>query len=200
MPGAVALRLSVAAANRPSSPGARRSIIEVLARGGLAVAGGQIGPRPLAHRRWRVGAMPFAAVPLGELAAVHSWADLPEITTGRPMPAGAARALRLLSPLVRLVQRWPAVRRAAGRSRGAPPEPAQGDLRSRIWAELRDAAGRRRVFCLETGEGYAATAAAALATVEALLEAPDLRGAYTPGGAFGADLIARLGDVRIEEV
>ena len=47
---------------------------------------------------------------------------------------------------------------------------------------------------LETGEGYVATARAAIVNAEALSTA-NLRGAFTPARAFGADHVQRIAGV-----
>jgi short subunit dehydrogenase-like uncharacterized protein len=49
---------------------------------------------------------------------------------------------------------------------------------------------------LETGEGYAATAAAAITNVEALFSRP-LAGVFTPAHAFGADHVLTIPSVQM---
>lgn len=206
LPDATGLRLSVAAANAQTTPGAQRTIIDVLAKGGYAVEDGRFRRCALAHRTWTIGSasaeIPFAAAPLGELAALRRSTGVADIIVGRPMRTGPALALRLLSPVLQAALSIPAVRRAAGRDRGKPlamaPEPA-GGWRSRLWADVSNDRGDALTFELETGEGYAATADAALANIEALLT-HDLRGSFTPGLAFGSALLDRLPKAKIEMV
>jgi len=206
LPTATRLRLSVAAANAQTTPGVQRTIVGVLAKGGYAVEGGGVRRRPLAHQTWIVpstsGEVAFAAAPLGELAALRRSTGIANIVVGRPMPAGRARALRLLSPLLQGALAVPAIRRFADRDRGAPLGPAPtppGGWRSRIWAEARNDRGDAVLAQLETGEGYAATAEAALANIEALF-AQRPEGAFTPGLAFGAAHLASLPRVRITDL
>jgi len=207
VPDAVSLRLSIAAENAQTSPAARRSVIAVLARGGYDLKGGQFRPQPLAHQRWAIRRgtddLCFAAAPLGELAALQRSTALAQVVTGRPMQPGAARLLRGLSPILRLALSVPALRAAAGRSRKqSPPQaaPAAETLRSRLWAEVGDAGGRCHLFELETGEGYRASARAAIANVEALLATPDLQGAWTPAAAFGTGILDGIPETIIRRV
>jgi short subunit dehydrogenase-like uncharacterized protein len=110
--------------------------------------------------------------------------------------------LRTLSPLLKGAIAVSAIRRYASRdgAGAAAPTPVQHDgLRSQLWAEARDANGTTVVAQLDTGEGYVAAAEAAIANAEALVEG-DLRGAFTPGSAFGAALLARLPNVTISQL
>jgi len=206
LPDATRLRLSVAAANAQTTPGAQRTIVGVLAKGGYAVEGGQFRPRPLAHQTWTIRStsseVAFAAAPLGELAALRRSTGIADIVVGRPMSAGQARILRLLSPLLQGALAVPAIRRFAGRDRGGPLRPAPsppGGWQSRIWAEARNDRGDAVLARLETGEGYAATAEAALANIEALF-AHRPEGAFTPGLAFGAAHLASLPRVEVTDL
>jgi short subunit dehydrogenase-like uncharacterized protein len=117
------------------------------------------------------------------------------------MPAAQARRLRRLSPLIQVALRIGPLRNLLGRNRNAPelePEP-EGGWRSRIWAEAWNGRGHRVLSRLQTGEGYQATAAAALTNVECLL-ATSLTGAFTPASAFGADHVLRIDGVQRDDL
>jgi len=206
LPTAIQLRLSVAAANALRTPGAQRTVVAVLADGGYVVTGGRFARRRLADQTWTVrtngAAVDFAAAPMGELASLRHSTRIGEIVVGRPMPRGSAMVLRTLSPLLKGALAVSAIRRYASRdgAGAAAPTPVQHDgLRSQLWAEARDANGTTVVAQLDTGEGYVAAAEAAIANAEALVEG-DLRGAFTPGSAFGAALLARLPNVTISQL
>lgn len=202
VPDATHLRLSVAAANAQQTSAVRRTVLEVMARGGYAVEGGRWASRPIAHEAWTVhdGAesLPFAAAPMGELAAARLSTNVANIVVGRPMPAKTAQRIRRLSPLIQGALSIGPLRRALGRDKGGPPVTApepEGGWRSRLWAEAWNARGDRAMARLETGEGYASTAQAALANVEALM-ARTLAGAFTPARAFGAAHVLTIPGVR----
>lgn len=205
LPSATGLRLSVAAANALTTPGAQRTIISVLADGGYVVSAGRFERRPLAHRAWTVRTthsdVTFASAPLGELAALRRSTGVTDIVVGRPMSRGAAAALRLSSPLLQGALNVPVIRRFASRDRGvaSQPAPPPGGWRSRLWVEARDPEGNTVLAQLETGEGYAAAAEAALANAETLLSR-ELRGAFTPGSAFGVALLSRLPNAAVTEL
>jgi short subunit dehydrogenase-like uncharacterized protein len=206
LPDATHLRLSVAASSAQTTSGVRRTILEIMAEGGWAVEGGEWKRRPLAHQTWVVkdgpAALPFAAAPLGELAAARLSTKVADIVVGLPMPGATAKAVRLVSPLIQGALRLPPLRRALGGDEGRPsiraPEPKEG-WRSRIWAEARNARGHRVMARLETGEGLAATARAALANVEALL-ARRLAGAFSPAPAFGTAHVSTIPGVNLTDL
>jgi short subunit dehydrogenase-like uncharacterized protein len=206
LPKAMQLRLSVAAASALRTPGAQRTVVSVLADGGYVVTGGRFERRRLADQTWTIrtigAAVDFAAAPMGELASLRHSTGVGEIVVGRPMSRGSAIVLRTLSPLLKGALAVAAIRRYASGDRAGPaaPAPIQHDgLRSQLWAEARDADGTTVVAQLDTGEGYVAAAEAAIANAEALMES-DLRGAFTPGSAFGAALLPRLPNATIKQL
>lgn len=206
MPDATYLQLSIAADNITTSPAVRRTILAVLAKGGAAIEGGQRVRRPLAHQLWTMThegrTLDFAAAPLGELQAASMSTRVANIVVGRPMPHKTAKRIRLLTPVLGCALSLPPLRRAlewrGGEEAIMASEPAYG-WRSRIWAEARNARGERALARIETGEGYAATAAASVSNVEALL-ARKLAGAFTPASAFGAAHVLTIPGVRLTDL
>jgi short subunit dehydrogenase-like uncharacterized protein len=105
----------------------------------------------------------------------------------------------MLSPLIKGALSIAPLRNALGRDRGTPSAPAKTPetiWRSQLWAEARNARGDRAVSRLDAGEGYAFTARAAIANVEALF-ARRLAGAFTPARAFGARHVLTIPGVRL---
>jgi short subunit dehydrogenase-like uncharacterized protein len=206
LPDATHLQLSIAADNFTTSPAVRRTILSVFANGGMAIEGDQSVRRPLAHQLWTVThegqPLDFAAAPLGELQAAAMSTGVANIVAGRPMSHRAAKGLRLLAPLVSGALGLSPLRRALERRSGGEPvlasEPV-GGWRSRVWAEARNARGERALARVETGEGYAAAAAATVSNVEALL-ARKLSGAFTPASAFGASHLLTIPGVRLTDL
>jgi len=202
LPDATHLRIAVAAANAQSTSAVRRTILNVLAGGGYAVESGRLRRRPIAHRSWTLKLdgrrYTFAAAPMGELVAAFHSTRIANIVVGRPMSANAARGLRTLSPLIQFALSLSPLRRALGGGSSASStkaEPVDG-FRSWIWAEAQNASGEQRAARIETGEGYAVTAAAAVVNVEALLS-QKLAGAFTPASAFGAAHVLKIPGVRL---
>lgn len=203
LPDAVSLRLSIASDNAQSTPSVRKTIVNVLAGGGFAIEKGNMQSRPLAHRFYKVclhrEIFPFASAPMGELAAAFHSTRIPNIVTGRPMPAGAARTLRILSPVIQLaLANRPLRRSLGGRGKGSASLEFDHRQHFRSWllAEAENAQGDKRAAVIETGEGYYVTAQAALSNVEALMER-NIAGAFTPAAAFGAAHLQKIPGVRV---
>ena len=132
--------------------------------------------------------MAFAAAPMGELAALGPRRMSPILWWDVRWRQDCQTSL--LSPLVQGALSIAPLRNVLGRDSGKPPivaqEPKEG-WHSQLWAEARNARGDRALARIDTGEGYASTAHAALANVEAL-SARKLAGAFTPARAFGAGM------------
>jgi short subunit dehydrogenase-like uncharacterized protein len=199
LPGATWLKLSIAAVNASTSRGATRSTGAVLAGGGYAVSDGRLVKRPMAFTTWRLAsaadgspAQRFAAAPRAELVAAHRLTRIKEIVAGVPLSLTGAIVMRIAGRFVgALLSRAT----ASGKS---STDAARAGLRSRIWAEAGDGAGKRVVSMLETGEGYQLAAAAAVRAVERLLAERPV-GSRTPAEAFGADFALSLPETRITD-
>lgn len=201
LPDASWLRISLDAVNAQTSHGAARSTAAVLAGGGYAVSEGKLQGRPMAHATWRVPSegsarLRFAAAPRAELVAAQKLTAIKEIVAGVPLSLAAALVVRVAG---RLVGKILSRRTASGR----PGEPAakavHADLRSRVWAEAGNRAGRRVVSLLETGEGYSMAATAAVHAVERVLAERPV-GSLTPAQAFGAGFALSLPGTSIRDL
>jgi short subunit dehydrogenase-like uncharacterized protein len=64
--------------------------------------------------------------------------------------------------------------------------------RSRLWGEVRNAAGERRAAHLETGNGYRLTADGTVMAVQFLLNAAPSGGYYTPSMLMGSHCVEQL--------
>jgi short subunit dehydrogenase-like uncharacterized protein len=142
--------------------------------------------------------MRFAAAPLAELVAAHRSTGIPNTVAGIPLSLPATALLRIAGPLIgKFLTRQAA--RASNRDEPGPSAAAIANLRSRVWAEAGNAAGRRVAATLETGEGYRAAAAAAVRALELQLHEPRL-GALTPVQAFGSGLALLVPGTHIQEL
>jgi short subunit dehydrogenase-like uncharacterized protein len=118
------------------------------------------------------------------------------------MAQKTAKLIRLLSPMIKGALSITPLRNALGRDKGKPSAPAQAPdtvWHSQLWAEARNARGDRAFSRLDAGEGYAFTARAAIANVEALF-ARKLVGAFTPARAFGARHVLTIPGVRLVDL
>jgi len=118
------------------------------------------------------------------------------------MAEHTARYVRLLSPLIKGALSITPLRNALGRDNGKPFQPAEepkAGWHSQLWAEARNARGDCARARIDTGEGYALTARAAIANVEAL-SARRLVGAFTPARAFGARHVLSIPGVSLVDL
>ena len=202
IPDASWLRLSLATQTAGRSRGATLSAAGAMAAGGRDINQGALRNRAIASPTWRgPGAdgsrLRFAAAPRAELVAVQHSTGVRNIVAGIPMSLVAAAFVRLTAPWLGKVL----ARQGTRLSSRTEPVPLEGatTLRSRVWAEARNATGARVVALLETGEGYRAAADAAVRALELQLREPRV-GALTPVQAFGAEFALLVPDTRIQEL
>jgi len=203
LPSATWLRLSLATRTAGSSRGAMLSRAAAMAAGGREIHDGALRASAMASFTWRVPSgdpygLRLASAPLAELVAVHRSTGIRNIVAGIPLSGVAAAVMRIGGPWIgRLLLRYASLR--STRHEQSPSEAAIAALRSRVWAEAGDATGARVAAMLETGEGYRAAAAAAVAGVE--LQLRDHRaGAFTPVQAFGPSFALHVPGTRIQEL
>jgi short subunit dehydrogenase-like uncharacterized protein len=108
-----------------------------------------------------------------------------------PVAAIATRALNWAQPLLASGPIQKVLRRLADRSTG-PSEEELRTGRSRLWGEVRNAAGERRRARLETANGYRLTADGTIMAVKFLLERAPAGGYYTPSMLMGARCVEQL--------
>ena len=131
----------------------------------------------LAHYWRRIdlqAAPPWRRYPLGDLATAGFSTGIPNIETYVAVPRAAAyasRALNWLRPLLASAPGQVLLHRLANRISG-PSEEQLRTGRSRLWGEVRNAAGERRTAHLETGNGYRLTADGTIMAVQFLLITP----------------------------
>jgi short subunit dehydrogenase-like uncharacterized protein len=201
LPDATWLRLSLATQNAGSSRGAKQSTAAAIAAGGREIYQGSLRKRALAFSTWLgpgadLPRLRFAAAPLAELLAAQRSTGIPNIVAGIPLSRASAALMRIAGPLLGKLLRWQA---AHASSEPSPSAAAIAALRSRVWAEARNAEGKRVAAMLETGEGYHAAAVAAVRAVELQLQEPRM-GALTPVQAFGASFALLVPGTSIREL
>jgi short subunit dehydrogenase-like uncharacterized protein len=205
--GARRLLLGVRGVNAYRSAGAALSQLEVLGRGGAWIEDGRLRRGPMAHTRFRAivdaARHTFVAAPLAEALAAHRSTGVGEVVAGVPVPSLVAPFLRLAAPLLERLLRQPRVRRfLEGRLRkqeppSTEPQPAS-EHRSFVWAQASGDQGTSTAV-LSLGEGYTFAAAAIVRASEALSSFDGI-GAWTPGAAFGPDLVMQIEGVRRQDV
>jgi short subunit dehydrogenase-like uncharacterized protein len=199
LPGATSLVLGFDAAGGPS-PGTALTGVEGLGKGGRARIGGKLVRVPLAWKTRsfdRDGESRFAmTIPWGDVYTAHLSTGIPDIEVYMAVPPSAAknlRRIRWLGGLLGLapVQAW--LKAQVGRKVRGPSDEVRASSESRVWGEVRDAAGNEIKAQLRTPNGYALTVTASLGIVERLLSGSPPPGGYrTPSQLMGADYVLDL--------
>lgn len=135
-------------------------------------------------------------IPWGDVATAYHTTGIPDIAVHIPWRSPGAAAIRALLPLRRLLASPFAARTAQSllrRIAAGPTESERARQRTRIWGEVRDAAGHARSAVLRTPDGYSLTVQTALLAVTHVLEKDVPGGFRTPSQLLGADCLERLG-------
>ena len=183
------------------SPGTARTMVQSLRlgqRGGRVRRNGVMEEVPLAHS-WRLidfagGAAPAIAIPWGDLATAWFSTGIPNIETYVAVPRAAAiarPAINWVRPLLASAPGQVLLQRLANSTSG-PSEEQLRTGRSRLWGEVRNAAGERRTAQLETANGYRLTADGTIMAVQFLLNPVPSGGYYTPSMLMGARCVEQL--------
>jgi short subunit dehydrogenase-like uncharacterized protein len=195
VPDATRLECALHIATTAAGPATGESVLAGMRMGGWVRRGGLLVEHPLGAGGREI---PFAdrsrrasPVPTGDLEAAWMDTHIPDIVVygtglsgGFVQRAGIAILRRLL---------WiGAIRRAVGSVR----EGRAGDTRCQAWACATNARGEKAEARLETGEGFAFTAAAAVRAVAVIRRAP-APGAHAAATVLGGAFVESVPDVRI---
>lgn len=195
----------------PISPGTARTMarsVRLGQHGARVRRNGVLEEVPLA-RSWRRidfsgGSATAIAIPWGDLATAWFSTGIPNIETYAVVPRAAAivsRAFDWLRPLLASTPGQTLLHRLANRASG----PSKDQLRtgtSRLWGEVRNAAGEWRRAWLETANAYRLTADGTNMAVEYLLTNAPSGGYYTPSMLLGARCVEQLPgstSIRVEQ-
>lgn len=187
------------------SPGTAKTTVEGLVGGGRVRRDGRIVKVPLAAEVRTIdfgdGPKQALSIPWGDVATAYYSTRIPNIVVYMPMPPGRIRQVRRLNwlrPVLGLAPVKNFLKTRAGRVRG-PDSATRARHGTKVWGEVRDAAGAVRVGRVNVANGYDVTVHASLALAQQLLrEAPE-GGTYTPSRLAGPNFVQTLpGSGRIE--
>lgn len=201
LPGAVTLEVAVKADNGQSSPGAAKSTLQVLARGGHVYRNGHLVSfrlgKGLKQLPFPDGPTDILPVPSGDLVAAYQATGIPNVTASIPFRRAVAPFLPLVQGMLSI---QPLRRRLEAaidkrRGRGGSKEEGSKPRASYSWARATDQNGRQVEAWLELGEGYQFTAASSVqAVMRVLHDHPS--GTLMPAQAFGWDFVLGIEGVR----
>jgi short subunit dehydrogenase-like uncharacterized protein len=207
LPGASSLELAFCNQRGGLSPGTLKTMIEGLPRAGAERRGGRIVPLPAAHGAREI---PFSCgprwamtIPWGDVSTAFHTTGIGNVRVFSAASPRAIRRLRRIRPLLPLAGR-PWIKRrlqawVARRVKG-PDEEARRTGRVYLWGRVAAPDSRAVSATLETPDGYALTALAAVECVRRVLAGAPGPGAWTPARAFGPELVAGLPGVGVGEV
>jgi len=135
-------------------------------------------------------------VPWGDVATAFHTTGIPDIAVHIPWRSPAAAAIRALLPMRRLLASPSASRVTQSvlrRVAGGPSESERARRQTRVWGEVRDAAGNVRTAVLRAPDAYSLTLQTALLAVGHVLGHEVPAGYRTPSQLLGADCLERLG-------
>src|SRR5262249_1829924 len=198
LPGATHLVLAFDARG-PMSPGTARTMLRSLRLGQHGSRMRRNGVLEEVPQSWRNidfagGSATAIAIPWGDLATAWFSTGIPNIETYAAVPRAAAiasRTLNWLPPLLASAPGQTLLSQFANRASG-PSEEQLRTGRSRLWGEVRNAAGERRTAKLETANGYRLTADGTIMAVQYLLTNAPSGGYYTPSMLLGARCVEQL--------
>jgi short subunit dehydrogenase-like uncharacterized protein len=208
LPDATELTLAFFAERGEASRGTLLTMIESLPHAGAVRRDGKIVEVPIAFDAREI---PFSCgprwtmtIPWGDVSTAFHSTGIPNIRVYTGTPPGTIRRLKRIRPLVPLAG-WGPVKRLARRwverkVAGGPGAEARETSRVYLWGEVKNEKGRTVTATLETPEGYALTAVAAVRCMEKALAGEVAPGAWTPSRAFGADFVGTLPGVVVGAV
>ncbi len=135
-------------------------------------------------------------VPWGDVATAFYSTGIPDIAVHIPWRSPGAFAIRTLLPMRRLLASPLAVRLSQASLRRVASGPSQSRRareQTRVWGEVRDAAGNSRAAVLNAPNGYTLTVQTALLAVRHVLDSQVPSGYLTPSQLLGTDCLERIG-------
>ena len=190
------------------SPGTSKTMVESMGSAGSAVRrDGILQSRPMGEGattiRFTHSELNAVPIPWGDLVTAYHTTGIPNITTYMSMPPAQVAKLERYSWLTGALKfgliKKMALRYVEKNVQG-PDQETRELGQSYIWGRATNNNGGTAEAWLETMEGYTLTAVGGVRCVERVLDS-DLSGAFTPAGAFGADLIMELpGSIRYDHL
>lgn len=204
LPSASELTLAFSTRGGSLSPGTLKTSIQGLGKPGAVRVDGKIVPVP---PLFDVREIPFPSgprmamtIPWGDVSTAFRTTGIPNIRVYTAVGRRGLRKLRWMTRFAPLIGLRPVNRLlqlAAARKQG-PDEAARRRSTIELWGRASTADGREVSETLILPDGYTFTAAAAVSSVQKLLQmSPRPAGAFTPAGLFGSgfldEVMLRLG-------
>lgn len=198
MPDATHLELAFAG-DGGISPGTCKTMVQMLGDGGKLRVDGKVVTVPSAHWRKTITfsdrTLYCMSIPWGDISTAFYSTRIPNIVVYTATPKPAAIISRLFSPLTGMMAK-PCVQHflntLVDKHVHGPDATMRAAGASKLWGQVRNAAGKSIEMQLDVAEGYQFTAFSSLACVNSVLEGNVQSGTLTPAMAFGADFVLSI--------
>ena len=188
------------------SPGTLKTVIESLDAGGVIRRNGGLEDVSSTYRvrgiRFRDRIETAVTIPWGDVSTAYYSTGIPNIEFYTAIDPGTLQFLRLkkfLRPLLANRRIKSALKSIVESKVHGPTREERERLRSLMWGEVKNAAGKVLELRLECPEGYQLTIDSSLRAVDYILAGRVTPGAKTPSLAFGAEFILTLHSVKMLE-
>ncbi len=206
MPDAVALELAFTGGSGLSR-GTATTMVEGIAQGGAVRRDCHIErvPSAFATRDIDFGdrVRHCVTIPWGDVSTAFHSTQIPDIRVYTAVPPKTVRMMLLTRPILPLLGTAPIQRLLKARIQRRTPGPSaerRAGARSRLWGEVRDAAGNVMQSRLVAPDGYSLTAMTAVAAATRVAAGGVATGFQTPSRAFGKDFILAFPNTSREDV
>jgi short subunit dehydrogenase-like uncharacterized protein len=205
MPEATSLSLAMKQSGTVS-PGTLKTVIEGLDQGGMVRRDGKLVAVSSVYAvrkiRYLERMETSVTIPWGDVATAYYSTGIPNIefyTAIHPGALGFLRIKRILHPVLSrsLVKRG--LQALVESLVKGPTISERETLRTRLWGEATNAAGKSVELRLDCPESYQLTVDSALRATEAVLAGKVAAGVQTPSLAFGAEFVLSLNGVKLIE-
>jgi short subunit dehydrogenase-like uncharacterized protein len=199
LPDAESLHIAILNIGARMSHGTAKTMVENLGSANLVRRAGKIVERPMAQDSIEAdfgrGPKTAYALPWGDVSTAFYTTGIPNITTYFALPKGQARFLRF-SKYIGWLLRMDWVRRIARKRIEKQPAGPSSEQRlhsaTLLWGKAVNAQGKSVTATLETPNGYAFTAVAAVHIAHRVLQGDWKPGFQTPAGCYGLDLFEAI--------
>lgn len=190
-----------------ASQGTMLTALQNIGEGGAIRRDGKITRVPSAYKTREVdfgrGPTKVIAIPWGDVSTAFYSTGIPNIIDYVAFPPMLQRMISASRYFGGVLVSKPAQNFLTAQVKSQPAGPSlqertQGT--TRVWGEVRDAAGKRCVSRLVTPEAYQLTTFSALAAVQKVLVGNVKPGYQTPSLAFGSDFVMELPKVTREDI
>lgn len=196
MPDATELTLAFKG-NTAVSPGTMKTMIEGLSDGMKVRRDGAMRSVGMDFEMRDIdygdGPVTSAVLPWGDLSTAHWQTGIPNITVYMPFRGNKLQVH--LFPLIKNVMKskWLQNKlKAQAAKRPGPSAERRANSRTRVYGEMKNAAGDSVVARIEVGDGYTVTMDGIIMTAQFLLDYDGAGGYFTPAQLMGAEMVEQL--------